>query len=70
MDYIGLYILFHAQLSPLLYVEEEIEVVYFKRVHFTAASSSEEALSLDYNDDDSELHYKFTAFGRWKSHIK
>jgi hypothetical protein len=25
---------------------------------------------LDYNDDDSELHYKFTAFGRWKSRIK
>jgi hypothetical protein len=53
-----------------LYVEDDVEVVYFKRMYFTAASSSEEALSLVYDDDDSELHYEFTAFGRWKSHIK
>lgn len=69
MEYIDLKILFHAQLSPLLYVED-VEVVYFKRMYFSAASSSEEALSMDYDDNDSELHYKFTAFGRWKSHIK
>jgi hypothetical protein len=24
---------------------------------------------LDYDNDDSELHYKFTAFGRWKPHL-
>lgn len=57
-------ILFHAQLSPLLYVEEDTEVIYMKRVSFTAASSAEEALSLDYDTDYEELHYKFTAFGR------
>lgn len=57
-------ILFHAQLSPLLYVEEDIEVIYMKRVSFAAASSTEEALSLDYDTDYEELHYKFTAFGR------
>jgi hypothetical protein len=51
-------------------VEEDVEVVYLKRVAFTAASSSEGPLSSDYyDDDDSELHYKFTAFGRCKSHI-
>jgi hypothetical protein len=61
--------LFHAQLPPLLHIEDDVEVVFFKRTFFTAASSSEEALSLDY-DDDSEMHYKFTAFGRWKLHIK
>lgn len=57
-------ILFHAQLSPLLYVEEDAEVIYLKRVSFTAASSTEEALSLDYDTDDAGYHYKFTAFGR------
>jgi hypothetical protein len=57
-------ILFHAQLSPLLYVEEDAEVIFLKRVSFTAASSTKEALSLDYDTDDAEYHYKFTAFGR------
>jgi hypothetical protein len=53
-----------------LYAEEDVEVVYLKRVVFNAASNSEESLSSDYyDDDDSELHYKFTAFGRCKSHI-
>jgi len=57
--------LFHAQLSPLLYMEEDAEVIFLKRVSFTAASSTEEALSLDYDyDDGAEYHYKFTAFGR------
>jgi hypothetical protein len=58
-------------LSSLLYAEEDVEVVYLKRVVFTAASSNEEPLSPNYydDDDDSELHYKFTAFGRCKSHI-
>jgi hypothetical protein len=45
-------------------VEEDSEVIYLKRVSFTAASSTEEALSLDYDTDDAEFHYKFTAFGR------
>jgi len=57
-------ILFHAQLPPLYYVEEDVEVTFLKRVSFTAASSTEEALSLDYDTDDAEYHYKFTAFGR------
>jgi hypothetical protein len=57
-------ILFNAQLSPILYVEEDAEITYMKRVSFTAASSTEEALSLDYDTDYEELHYKFTAFGR------
>jgi hypothetical protein len=57
-------------LSPLLYAEEDVEVIYLKRVVFSAASSNEEPLSSDYyDDDDSELHYKFTAFDRCKSHI-
>jgi hypothetical protein len=47
-------------------VEEDVEVIYLKRVSFTAASSTEEALSLDYDTDDEEFHYKFTAFGRCK----
>jgi hypothetical protein len=45
-------------------MEQDVEVVYLKKISFTAASSNEEALSLDYDNDDSELHYKFTAFGR------
>ena len=56
--------MFHAQLPPLYYVEEDVEVTFLKRVSFTAASSTEEALSLDYDTDDAEYHYKFTAFGR------
>lgn len=55
---------FHAQLSPLLYMEEDVEVIYLKKMSFTAATSTEEALSLDYDTDDAEFHYKFTAFGR------
>jgi hypothetical protein len=44
-------------------------MVYLKREVFTAASSSDEPLySAYYDDGDSELHYKFTAFGRCKSH--
>jgi len=64
VEYVDLHILFCAQLSPLLYMEQDVEVVYLKKISFTAASSNEEALSLDYDNDDSELHYKFTAFGR------
>lgn len=56
--------MFHAQLSPLLYMEEDAELIFLKRVTFTAASSTEEALSLDYDSDDAEYRYKFTAFGR------
>jgi hypothetical protein len=56
-------------LSRLIYTEEDVEMVYLKRVVFNAASNSEESLSSDYYDDDSELHYKFTAFGRCSSHI-
>jgi len=45
-------------------VEEDAEVIFLKRVSFTAASSTEEALSLDYDTDNAEYHYEFTAFGR------
>ena len=45
-------------------MEEDAEVIFLKRVSFTAASSTEEALSLDYDTDNAEYHYEFTAFGR------
>jgi hypothetical protein len=45
-------------------VEEDAELIFLKRVTFTAASSAEEALSLDYESDDAEYRYKFTAFSR------
>jgi hypothetical protein len=47
-------------------VEEDVEVIYLKRVSFTAASSNEETVTLDYDTDDAEFHYRFTAFGRCK----
>ncbi|XP_069680135.1 A disintegrin and metalloproteinase with thrombospondin motifs adt-2-like [Periplaneta americana] len=67
MEVLTLLVVVHAALGlppQLLYVEEDVEVVYLRRTSFTSASSNEEALSLDYDDADSELRYEFTAFGR------